>query len=69
MKEKKLIMNNLNTIFLFLFIFSVLTVVRTVFRFVRTLSQNPPKPLEFGDRELIFLGITVSYCLTYIISA
>ena len=62
-------MNNLNTIFLFLFIFSVLTVVRTVFRFVRTLSQNPPKPLEFGDRELIFLGITVSYCLTYIISA
>jgi hypothetical protein len=67
MKEKKLIMNNLNTIFLFFFIFSVLTVVRTAFRFIRALSQTPPKPLEFSGRELIFLGIAVSYCLTYII--
>jgi len=60
-------MNNINTIFLFFFIFSVLTVLRTVIGFIRALSQNPPQPLALSGRELILLGITVSYCLTYLI--
>lgn len=60
-------MNNINTIFLFFFIFSVLTVLRTVIEFIRALSQNPPQPLVLSGRELILLGITVSYCLTYLI--
>jgi hypothetical protein len=60
-------MNNITTIFLFLFIFSVLTVLRTVIKFLRALSQNPPQPLVLSDRELILLGIAVSYCLTYLI--
>jgi hypothetical protein len=60
-------MNNLDTIFLFIFIFSVLTVVRTVFRFIRALSLTPPTRLELSGRELIFLGLSVTYCLTYLI--
>jgi hypothetical protein len=60
-------MNNLDSIFLFIFIFSVLTVVRTVFRFISTLSQTLPTKLVLSGRELIFLGLAVTYCLTYLI--
>ena len=60
-------MNNLDRIFLFIFIFSVLTVVRTVFRFISTLSQTLPTKLVLSGRELIFLGLAVTYCLTYLI--
>jgi hypothetical protein len=67
MKEKKLIMNNLDSLFLFVFILSILTVIRTVFRFLRALLQNPPAPLVLSSRELIFLGISISYVITYLI--
>lgn len=60
-------MNNLDTIFLFVFIFSVLTVIRMVFRFIRALSLTPPTKLVLSGRELIFLGLSVTYCLTYLI--
>ncbi len=60
-------MDNFNTIFLFVFIFSVLTVVRTVGRIISSLFSNPPKPIVWGKRELIFLGLAISYCLTFII--
>jgi len=60
-------MNNLDSIFLFIFIFSVLTVLRTVFRFISTLSQKLPTKLVLSGRELIFLGLAVTYCLTYLI--
>ena len=60
-------MDNLNTIYLFLFIFSVLTVIRTVVRFISALLQNPPSQLKLTRWELIYLGITLSYTITYII--
>jgi hypothetical protein len=66
-KEKKLKMINLDSLFLFTFIFSILTVLRTVFRFISALLQNPPKPFVMSSRELFLLGITVSYALTYLI--
>lgn len=60
-------MNNLDTVYLFVFIFSVLTVLRTVFRFIVSLLQVSPQKLVLSNRELIFLAISISYCLTYII--
>ena len=60
-------MNDFNTIYLFVFIFSVLTVLRTVFRFIVSLLQETPQKLVLSSRELIFLAISISYCLTYII--
>jgi hypothetical protein len=60
-------MDNINTIFLFVFIFSVLTVLKTVGRIVSSLFTNPPKPIVWGKWELIFLGLAISYCLTFII--
>jgi len=60
-------MCDLNTIHLFVFIFSALTVVKTVSRIMSSLFSNPPKPIVWGKWELIFLGLAISYCLTYII--
>lgn len=60
-------MSDFNTIYLFVFIFSMLTVLRTVFRFIVSLLQESPQKLVLSSRELIFLAISISYCLTYII--
>jgi hypothetical protein len=60
-------MDNFNTVFLFVFIFSVLTVLRTVARIISSLFSTPPKPIVWGKWELIILGLTISYCLTFII--
>jgi hypothetical protein len=60
-------MCDLNTIYLFVFIFSVLTVLRTVARIISSLISTPPKRMEWYRGELIYLGLAISYCLTFII--
>jgi hypothetical protein len=62
-------MLNLDTLFLFCFIFSVLNVIRACFRLIGTLLQNNPEKLVMSSRELLTLGITISYILTYIIQS
>jgi hypothetical protein len=60
-------MNDFSTIYLFVFIFSMLTVLRTVFRFIVSLLQEVPQKLVLNSRELLFLAISISYCITYLI--
>jgi len=60
-------MSDINTIFLFVFIFSVITVLRTVLRFIVSLLQSTPQRLVLSNGELLFLGLTIAYCVTYII--
>jgi hypothetical protein len=60
-------MSEFNTIYLFVFIFSVLTIFRTVTRVIGSLFSNPPKPIVWVKWELIYLALAISYCLTYII--
>jgi hypothetical protein len=60
-------MNSLESTYLFLFIFGTLDVLRTVFRFISSLSQNQPQKLVMSNRELIFLAVSLSYCITYLI--
>jgi hypothetical protein len=60
-------MTDINTFYLFVFIFSTLTVVKTVGRIISSLFANPPKPIVWDKWELIFLGLAISYCLTFII--
>jgi hypothetical protein len=60
-------MSNIDTIYLFVFIFSILTIIKTVGRIISSLFSNPPKPMVWNKGELIFLGLAISYCLTYII--
>jgi hypothetical protein len=58
----------LGYIFLFVFIFSVLSVIRIIFKFIGSLLQNPPQKLVLSSRELFFFGLTISYTITYLIS-
>jgi hypothetical protein len=60
-------MLNIHTLFLFCFIFSVLNVIRACFRLIGTLLQSNPEKLVISGRELLILGLTISYVLTYLI--
>lgn len=62
-------MFSLESLFLFLFIFSSMIVVRTIARFIGALLQNPPTKLILNGRELIYFGVSFSYILTYIIKS
>lgn len=61
-------MHNIETIYLFIFVFTILVTLRNVAKFVSALLQKEPKPLVYSNRELIFLGLSLSYIITYIIS-
>lgn len=60
-------MCNFESIFLFLFIFSLLTVTRVVFRFIITLLHKNPEKIVYSDRVIIYLGLSVSYIITFLI--
>ena len=59
-------MMDVNNIFLFLFIFSLLGVSRVLLMILVSLFRTPPTKLELSIRETIFFGIFLSYVLTYI---
>jgi hypothetical protein len=58
-------MVNIDTIFLFVFIFSILTSLRLVMKFISALLQ--PENKNFRSRELVIYGLFISYLITYII--
>ena len=58
---------NIDTIYLFIFIFSVLSVFRIVLKFIFSLLQASPERLVMSNREILFQGITLSYVITYTI--
>jgi len=59
--------NNLLPLFTFLLVFSSLNIIRNIFKIIGTLLQNDPKPLVLSNRDLIFLGLSISYIITFII--
>jgi len=59
-------MLDVNNIFLFLFIFSLLGVFRVILMTLVSLFRTPPTKVGFSIRETIFFGIFLSYVLTYI---
>jgi len=61
-------MHNIETIYLFIFVFTILVTLKNVAKFLSALLQKEPKPLVYSNRELIFLGLSLSYIITYIIS-
>jgi hypothetical protein len=61
-------MNNINTLYLFLFIFFTLNILRNVLKFVGALLSNPPQTMVLGNKDLLLLGISISYFLTYLIT-
>lgn len=53
--------------FIFVFVFSLLAVVRTLFNFIDSLLATPPKPLVLTSKEVIYNGLFFSYVITYLI--
>lgn len=59
-------MLNVDTVFFYTFVFSILVISRLLFKFLGTLLQKEPKPLVLSNRELIFTGLVISYLITYL---
>jgi hypothetical protein len=60
-------MHNVEAIYFFIYVFAILFALKNAFKVVSALLQKNPKPLEYSNRELISLGATISYILTYLI--
>jgi hypothetical protein len=60
-------MINTGVILFFIFIFSLLTIIRTIFKFFISLLQDPPEKMNLDQKSLIFYGVCLSYIITYII--
>jgi len=60
-------MLNITSIFLFLFVLSILNVFRISFIFLRALLQTSPERLKLSGRDLLIFYLTLSYIITYII--
>ncbi len=59
-------MISVDSILIFVLIFSCLTIIRTMFRFVISLSKV--EVFKLNNLELITNGLTLSYIITYILS-
>jgi hypothetical protein len=59
-------MHNIDTIYLFIFVFTILVTLLNVLKFLRALLQKEPKPLVLSNRELFLLGVSISYLVTYL---
>lgn len=60
-------MLNIDSIFLFIFIFSILTLLKTLFKIISAVSQKNPQPIFNSDTALLLQGLAISYIITYII--
>jgi hypothetical protein len=60
-------MFGVDSIFLFLFVFSTLGVLRVGLMFVLSLFNDPPTQLTFSKIEIITFGIFLSYIITYLL--
>jgi hypothetical protein len=60
-------LNNFAPIFGFIFIFSIMALLKLIFDFVRAIFSDPPKPFEINKWETLTYGLFVSYIITYLI--
>jgi hypothetical protein len=60
-------MTNIETIYLFVFIFSTILLARTTLKFIISLLQTKPEKMVLSNREILFNGLSLSYLITYLI--
>mgnify|MGYP000453904436 FL=1 len=58
--------NLLHYLFLFIFVFSILGLVRLLINFIKSVSSTPPVPFEQTTTELFLNGGFVAYIITFI---
>jgi hypothetical protein len=51
----------------FLFVFSIIWVMKTVFNFLSALLSTPPKRFELSQIEVFYHGLLISYIITFLI--
>ena len=54
-------------IVIFVFVFSLLYNVRMLFKFLTSLFSEQPRPLELDSKDLIYIGLSLSYIITSIV--
>ncbi len=60
-------MLNIGTLFLFVFIWSCLVVIRSLFLILGSMFAREPKPVKMTKTELHIISVTISYIITYLI--
>jgi hypothetical protein len=60
-------MTNIDTLFLFILIFSTLTLSKTIVKVISAVSQKNPQPVFKSDTSLLFNGLALTYIITYLI--
>jgi len=60
-------MFNIDTLFLFILIFSNLTLSKTIVKVISAVSQKNPQPVFKSDTSLLFNGLALTYIITYLI--
>jgi len=61
-------MHNIETIYLFIFVFTILVTIKHITKFIGALLQSRPEPMVYSNKELLYLGLSISYIITYIIT-
>jgi hypothetical protein len=61
-------MLEINNIFLFIFIFSLLGVTRVFINFLSSVFKNPPQRLIMTRYEITIFGLFLSYVITYLLN-
>jgi len=59
-------MLNIESLFYFILIFSILTLSKFLFKILGTLLQKEPQQIRFSDKDLIYFGLSLSYIITFI---
>jgi|694.fasta_scaffold00190_52 hypothetical protein len=60
-------MTNIDTLYLFVFIFSIISITRIFLKFIISLLQTDPKPILFSNREIFLYGLFLTYIITFLI--
>ena len=59
-------MFKIDILFFFMFVFTCLILLKNLTKFISALLQKEPQPMVYGNRDLIILGLSISYFITYI---
>jgi len=51
----------------FIFVFSILAIIRLGINFIRAFLSTPPKPFEISESNSIIYGLLLSYVISYLI--
>lgn len=61
-------MLKIENLFLFVFAWSCLVVIRSLFLMIGSMFAREPKPIKMTKLELLLTSVTISYIITYLIA-